>query len=143
MPVRDLNGKMEPQAFFSTDTKMDATEIISAFTKRWEVEVTFQEVRTHLGVETQRQWSDKAIARTTPALLSLYSLVCLWGKQALEKNRMSYTAAWYKKADFTFSDAIAVTRWELFLSHSPPYPECEKNPSRFFERLLYALCFPA
>ena len=77
---------MEPQAFFSTDTKMDATEIISAFTKRWEVEVTFQEVRTHLGVETQRQWSDKAIAQTTPALLGLYSLVCLWGEAGFGKK---------------------------------------------------------
>ena len=134
---------MEPQAFFSTDTKMDATEIISTFTKRWEVEVTFQEVRTHLGAETQRQWSDKAIARTTPALVGLYSLVCLWRKQALEKNRMSYAAAWYKKANFTFFDAIAVTRWELFLSHSPPDRECDKNQSRLFKRLLYALCFPS
>ena len=95
--VRDPDGKMEPQAFFCTDTDMDPAEIISNFAKRWEMEVTFQEVRTHLGVETQRQWSKKAIARTTPALLGLYSLVCLWAQQALESNRMSYAAAWYKK----------------------------------------------
>ena len=34
-------------------------------------------VRTHLGVETQRQWSDLAIARTTPALLGLFSWTTL------------------------------------------------------------------
>ena len=141
--VRDPAGKMEPQAFFCTDTDMDPAEVISNFAKRWEMEVTFQEVRTHLGVETQRQWSKNAIARTTPALLGLYSLVCLWGQQALEANRMSYAAAWYEKTNFTFSDAIAVVRCEIFLSHSPPDRECDKNQSRLFKRLLYALCFPS
>ena len=141
--VRDPDRKMEPQAFFCTDTDMDPADVISNFAKRWEMEVTFQEVRTHLGVETQRQWSKKAIARTTPALLGLYSLVCLWAQQALESNRMSYAAAWYKKTNFTFSDAIAVIRCEIFLSHSPPDRECDKNQSRLFKRLLYALCFPS
>ena len=141
--VRDPDGKMEPQAFFCTDTDMDPADVISNFAKRWEMEVTFQEVRTHLGVETQRQWSKKAIARTTPALLGLYSLVCLWAQQALESNQMSYAAAWYKKTNFTFSDAIAVIRCEIFLSHSPPDRECDKNQSRLFKRLLYALCFPS
>ena len=141
--VRDPDGKMEPQAFFCTDTDMDPADVISNFAKRWEMEVTFQEVRTHLGVETQRQWSKKAIARTTPALLGLYSLVCLRAQQALESNRMSYAAARYKKTNFTFSDAIAVIRCEIFLSHSPPDRECDKNQSRLFKRLLYALCFPS
>ena len=141
--VRDPDGKMEPQAFLCTDTDMDPAEVISNFAKRWEMEVTFQEVRTHLRVETQRQWSKNAIARTTPALLGLYSLVCLWAQQALESNRMSYAAAWYEKTNFTFSDAIAVIRCEIFLSHSPPDRECDKNQSRLFKRLLYALCFPS
>ena len=117
---------------------MDPAEIISNFAKRWEMEV-----RTHLGVETQRQWSKNAIARTTPALLGLYSLVCLWAQQALESNRMSYAVARYEKTNFTFSDAIAVIRCEIFLSHSPPDRECDKNQSRLLKRLLYAICFPA
>ncbi len=82
--VRDPNGKRDPQAFFSTDIDMSATEIICIFVMRWQIEVTFQEVRTHPSVETQRQWSEKAIARTTPVLLGLYSLVCLWAMQALD-----------------------------------------------------------
>ena len=139
--VRDPDGKMEPQAFFCTDTDMDPAEVISNFAKRWEMEVTFQEVRTHLGVETQRQWSKNAIARTTPALLGLYSLVCLWGPQALEANRMSYAAAWYEKTNFTFSDAIAVVRCEIFLSHSPPDRECDKNQSRLYQRAHEIILF--
>ena len=76
--VRDPEGKRAPQAFFSTDITLDPAEIIALFVRRWQVEVTFAETRAHLGVETQRQWSDKAIARTTPALLGLYNLVSLW-----------------------------------------------------------------
>ncbi len=71
--VRDPDGKRAPQAFFSTDTTLKPAEIIALFDRRWQIEVTFAETRAHLGVETQRQWSDKAIARTTPALLGLYA----------------------------------------------------------------------
>ena len=86
-------------------------------TQGGQIEVTFQESRACHGVETQRQWSDKAIARTTPVLLGLYSLICLWAEQTLQTHRMSYAAAWYKKNDFTLSDAIAAIRCEILLSH--------------------------
>ena len=56
-----------------TDPAADPTQILEWFVLRWQLEVTFQEVRTHLGVETQRQWSDLAIARTTPVLLGLFA----------------------------------------------------------------------
>ena len=61
-------------------TKLDATpmEILGWFVSRWSIETTFQECRAHLGVETQRQWSDLAIARTTPALFGMFSLIALW-----------------------------------------------------------------
>ncbi len=60
--VRDPAGKRAPQAFFSTDTTLAPAEIIALFVRRWQVEVTFSEVRAHLGVETRRQWSDKAVS---------------------------------------------------------------------------------
>ena len=134
--VRDPDGKMEPQAFFCTDTDMDPADVISNFAKRWEMEVTFQEVRTHLGVETQRQWSKKAIARTTPALLGLYSLVCFWAQQALESNQMSYAAAWYKKTNFTFSDAIPVILWKSFY-HTLRLTESETKINRAYSNDCY------
>jgi hypothetical protein len=69
--VRDPDAKRDPQAFFSTDITREPADIIALYVRRWQIEVTFAETRAHLGVETQRQWSDKAIARTTPALLGL------------------------------------------------------------------------
>jgi hypothetical protein len=75
--VRDGAGEFDPQAFLCTDLETDPLAILRFFVRRWSMEVTFAEVRRHLGVETQRQWTDLAIARTTPALLGLFSLTAL------------------------------------------------------------------
>ncbi len=81
----------------------------------WQLETTFQEVRTHLGVETQRQWNGLALARTTPALLGLFSLVTLLADQQFRQGRLSVRqAAWYVKEWPTFSDAIASVRRQLW-----------------------------
>ena len=70
--VRDPSGERDAQAFLCTDTDLEPVAILGRFVFRWRIETTFQEVREHLGVETQRQWADLAILRTTPALLGLY-----------------------------------------------------------------------
>jgi len=111
--VRDPDGKRAPQAFFSTDVTLDPNEIIALFVRRWQIEVTFAETRPHQGVETQRQWTDNAIARTTPALLGLYSLVSLWACDLLTSASTPYAAAWYRKTSLTFSDAIGAVRLQI------------------------------
>ena len=79
--VRDPRGELDPQAFLATDLEARPQDILAWFVRRWQVEVTFEEVRAHLGVETQRQWSDKAILRSTPALLGLFSIVTLFAHE--------------------------------------------------------------
>jgi hypothetical protein len=76
--VGDPAGEHEPAASLSTDLDAQLATILGWFASRWRLETTFQEVRAHLGVETQRQWSDLAIMRTTPALLGLFSLIAVW-----------------------------------------------------------------
>ncbi|MES0113998.1 hypothetical protein [Mesorhizobium sp. M0013] len=105
--VRDPDGKRPPQAFFSIDTTLEPADVIALFVRRW--------TRVHLGVETQRQWSDKAIARTTPALLGLYSLVSLWACDLLTSTTAPYAAAWYRKTSLTFSDAIGAVRLAIWI----------------------------
>ena len=83
--TRDPSGKRPPKAIFSTDPTQSAEQIVLDFMKRWSLEVTFEEGRAHLGIETQRQWSDLAIERSTPLLFGLYSLVTLFGR-ALHPN---------------------------------------------------------
>lgn len=145
--VRDPEGKRDPQAFFSTDLALDPADIIALFVRRWQVEVTFAETRAHLGVETQRQWSDKAIARTTPALLGLYSLIALWACDLLTSSTMPYAAAWYRKTNLTYTDAIGAVRLALWVgdicSHSPPHRDRQKIPPDRLVRMAEALCFAA
>ena len=83
--TRDPSGKRPPKAIFSTDLTQTAEQIVSDEISRWSLEVTFEESRAHLGIETQRQWSDPAIERSTPLLFGLYSLVTLFG-QALHPD---------------------------------------------------------
>jgi len=115
--------------------------------RRWQVEVTFSEVRAHLGVETQRQWSDKAISRTTPALMGLYSLITLWAEDLLRQGATPYAAAWYRKSAFTFTDAIAAVRrriWIGDISDSSAHDrDVRKIPPDRLIRMAEALCFAA
>jgi hypothetical protein len=86
-------------------------QVIRWFVQRWQVEVTFREVRDHLGVETQRQWSDRAVARATPCLLGLFSVVTLLAARLGRHERLRITAtAWYRKGRPTFSDTLAAVR---------------------------------
>ena len=111
---------------------------------RWQLEVTFREVRAHLGVETQRQWSDLAIARTTPALLGLFSLVTLLAQQRVRRNQLPMRqTAWYTKSRPTFSDALAVVRRSLWCHFDLPFSrdqaETKKVSPTLLERFTEAL----
>jgi hypothetical protein len=109
--VVDPAGQDRPQAFFATDVGLTPERIVEVFVLRRNVEVTFEETRRHLGVETQRQWSDLAIARTTPSLMGLFSPVCLMALRLVGEGAMPVRrATWYAKKDATFSDALAFVR---------------------------------
>jgi hypothetical protein len=109
--IRDPKHHFDPQALLCTTQSMRPLEIVLYFVRRWQVEVTFEEARRHLGVETQRQWSDLAIARTTPVLLGLFSLVTLMANALVRNGCLPVRqAAWYVKTIPTFSDALAAVR---------------------------------
>lgn len=104
------------EAFFTTDLSLAPEKIINWFVLRWNIEVTFEEMRAHLGMETQRQWSDKAIARTTPSLMALFSLTCLFALEMLKTCALpvAFTAWYNKKGQATFSDIIAFVRRSIW-----------------------------
>jgi hypothetical protein len=113
---------------------------------RWKLEVTFQEVRRYLGVESQRQWSELAIRRTTPALLSLFSLVTLFAHQRMKQTAGAVRqAAWYHKAYPTFAHALALVRMELWeqeetFYRSPRKADMVKVSRALVECLTQTLC---
>ena len=109
------NGELDPLPLMSTDVTLPPERIVELYIRRWNHEVTFEEVREHLGVETQRQWSDKAIARTTPILLGLYTIVCLIANRLNEEQPIEVAqTAWYQKKDATFSDLLTAVRKVLW-----------------------------
>src|SRR3954447_15941602 len=113
--IRDRLGEFEPQALLSTDQQVLAAQIVEWFVLRWQLEMTFEEARAHLGVETQRQWSELAIVRSTPALLGLFSLITVFAHQLLQGNALAVRqAAWYQKQRPTFSDTLAFVRQQLW-----------------------------
>ena len=144
--VRDPAGIRKPQAFLCTDLDAAPQTILGWYVHRWSIETTFQETREHLGVETQRQWSDRAIARTTPALLGLFSLITLWaGEAKIAAALHPRSAAWYAKNEPTFSDALATVRRVLWnvpnLSISRPQPGNAQIPAAILQRLIEAVCY--
>jgi hypothetical protein len=146
--IRDPQGEFEPQALLSTNLDHRPQQILSWFVRRWRMEVTFEEVRAHLGVETQRQWNDLAIVRTTPVLMALYSIVTLTSGALMKgETKVVRVAAWYAKRQPTFSDAIAMVRRRLwsdcYFSMSDSGSEMIKIPRSLLERLTEAVCYAA
>ena len=132
-------GQFKTQALLCTNSKYQPQQILEWFTRRWQIEVTFEEVRRHLGLETQRQWSDLAIARTTPLILGLFSLVTLLAHHL--QTDFTWTTRqknWYVKSLPTFSDALALVRrflWASTFSMSSNPADIIKVPRPLFNRL--------
>lgn len=109
--LKDPKGILEPVLLGCTDFDLADQKVVTFFVRRWRVEVTFAEVRRHLGVETQRQWSDLAIERSTPCLMALFSIICLLANQMNNIQPIQPNAtAWYRKKHVTFSDVLAAVR---------------------------------
>ena len=137
--VRYLAERRGPYALLCTDTEAEPLRILQWYLLRWQVEVTFEELRAHLGVETQRQWSERAIARTTPALFGLFSVVTLAADILIEQRgaMAPRTAAWYDKTSPSFADAIALVRRHLWVQQGTFMPSEREHESIKVPRLLY------
>ena len=147
--IRDPQGAFDPQALLCTDPSADPTRILEWFVLRWQLEVTFQDVGTHLGLDTQRQWSDLAIVRTTPVLLGLFSWTTL-ATHVLQKHHpiIQRATAWYDKPSTTFVDAIALVRRHLWLasagfSSSAASPDVQELPATLYHRMVDSLAYAA
>jgi DDE superfamily endonuclease len=146
--IRDPLGKFEPQARLSTEQSTAPQQIVEWVVQRWQVEVTFEEARAQLGVETQRHWSELAIVRTTSALLGRFSLVSLFAHQLLPGQAMAVRqAAWYQKELPTFSDTLALVRqqlWPISISWmSGAKDDVVIIPKALFDRLTDTLAYAA
>ena len=145
--VRDPLGKLKTSVYFTTNLSASSLQILAWVIMRWGIEVTFEELRAHLGFETQRQWSTKAIQRTSPAILGLFSLIVLLAHHLLGDAPLPVrSAAWYAKSEATFSDVIAFVRFYLWThtkfansqANTRPLPISHSLLAGLLETLCYA-----
>src|SRR5512135_820129 len=142
--ARDPEGEQHDAAYLCTDDRVAPEEILKYVVQRWSMEVTFEEARAHLGLETQRQWSDLAIARTTPVLLGLFSIVTLlavqWHRSGL---LVAEPTAWYEKECPTFSDCMRLARQQIWRSRilgpSSEAADVIQLPRPLLEALVHGL----
>src|SRR5262245_24129382 len=146
--IRAPKKVFKPPALLWTNLVYTPEQRLTWVVRRWTMEVTFEEVRTHLGMETQRQWTARAIARTTPALLSLYSLITLTAQRLLEQGATCLrSTAWYRKTRPTFADALAWVRCHVWhhthFSMSQQETDMINVPRALCERFIDAVCYAA
>ena len=146
--VRDPLGQFESRALLSTSLNQSAREIVELYTQRWQVEVTFEETRAHLGFETQRQWNPKAIQRATPVILGLFSLITLMAHRLQQRQPAALqprAAAWYPKSQISFSDALGYVRahlWKANFCMSSRKTDRRKFKKAWLNHLADLLCHP-
>ena len=145
--VRDAPGHRPPVALCCTDPSASAEQTVSWYVDRWQIETTSEEVHAQLGLETQREWSIRAVGRTTPCLLGPCSLVVLLAHALQPEELPTRRAAWYPKAEPTFIDALAAVRRHLWAGRNRPTlgstPVPAKSSALLFDALVEAAAYAA
>jgi hypothetical protein len=116
--VRDPDGKRKDEIFFTTDRSLSPAGIVECYVRRWSIEVTFEESRRHLGIETLRNRTHNAVNRSVPLLLSLFSLIIVWFAMKKHHGAIRTNAApWYRKTSLTFSDLMECAKEDIITEY--------------------------
>ena len=109
--VHDVTGAHRDGYFFTTDPALPPAAVAGHYGRRWNIETTFQELRSPPGLEATRGWCRSTVLRLAPCLFGRYTaVVALY--RALPPAKRSGSVGWPGKATVTFSDALtAVRRW--------------------------------
>ena len=139
--------KWKASSYFCSDTSSSTpvSEIIGGYASRWNIEVTFEELRAQLGFETQRQWSTRSIERTTPCLFGLFSIVVLIAHVLHPEKLPVETSQWYEKEEATFSDALGAVRSHLWgnlnYMKSSKQDDMRLIPSKIWNQMVKQVCY--
>jgi hypothetical protein len=142
--VRCPQGRLTPRAYFAS-AAVPPEELVSTYILRWNLEVSFEELRAHLGFETQRGWAHQTIARSTPCLFGIFTLIILLAQRLHPEVLPTRRAAWYDKQDATFSDVLAAVRMHLWTQqkyqNSTLDAQMHSIPQPVWNALLQAVCY--
>jgi hypothetical protein len=144
--VQDRTGTHRDEYFFTTDTGMTAAALIETYTGRWNIETTFQELRSYLGLETTRGWCQNTVLRAEPCLFGLYTVVALLYAALPAQAARQRVVDWPGKHGVTFSDAITAVRrwlWQEWVFAIPGHSEAFAKLPRPLRALLLSGLAPA
>lgn len=144
--VHDCTGTHRDEYFFTTDVRWSAAQLIETYTGRWNIETTFQELRSHLGLETTRGWKERTVLRVAPCLFGLYTVIAALYVQLPARRRRRGLVAWAGKQDVTFSDALTAVRrwlWVEWVFAMPGQATVFAKLRRPFQQLLLAGLTPS
>lgn len=126
--TRDATGKRPDHRFYCTRLDWSAREVLSAYASRWALEATFEGAKQVLGLEDPANRLPKAVRRTAPVALVLYSLIVLWFDTAGQEWVRFPHRPWYRrKKEPSFQDMVTTLRrqcWEAKIAEvvSPSGP---------------------
>jgi hypothetical protein len=113
--VRDVLGKRPDQMFYSTCLNWDARQILSTYAMRWAIEVTFENVKQLLGFQDPANRKEKAVRRTAPMALVLYSLTIAWFHNEGHRYLKFPHRPWYwQKQEPSFADMLTTLRRQTY-----------------------------
>jgi hypothetical protein len=144
--VHDLTGTHRDEYFFTTEPTMSPQRVIETYTGRWNIETTFQEARSYLGLETTRGWSRNTVLRVSPCLFGLYTVVAYLYAELPAKYQRVRVVDWPGKHDVTFSDAITAVRrwlWVEWIFAIPGHRQAFTKLGRPLQRILLNALAPA
>lgn len=144
--VHDCSGTHRDEYFFTTAVGWTAAQVIEAYTARWNIETTFEEMRSCLGLETTRGWTATTVSRVGPCLFGLYTVAVGLYVGLPRYRRLGVGVLWPGKQDVTFSDALTAVRrwlWAEWVFAIPGHGREFSKLSRPFQHLLLAGLTPA
>jgi hypothetical protein len=141
--VEDRTGTHRPEYFFSTDVARTPQQIVESYTGRWNIETTFQEMRSYLKLEKTRGWRERTVLRTAPCLFGLYAVIALWYAELPARWQTARAVPRAEPGVVTFSDAITAVRrwlWSEWVFATPAHKRAfAKIPPRLRDLLLRGL----
>jgi hypothetical protein len=144
--VRDPLGQSRDEALVAIDPMVSSAFVIQGYCWRWSIESTFQETRSHLGLESTRGRCRATAGRAAPRLLGLYSVVAILF-HSLPDAECRGASRWRGKSAVTFSDAVSAVRLWLWTDWVFPRAggglDLEKLPKPVWEVLRTALAAAA
>lgn len=140
--VEPLTGGRPPQAFYSTAITQSAEQVLVGYSGRWSIEEAIQGSKSHLGFEEPQSWSPKAVQRTAPMAMLLYSLVVLWFAKGGHAFYRPPQRPWFpEKTRPSFADMLDTLRrvcLERLISANLRKPEGLQNPLDPMQYILQA-----